>query len=275
MISGTITFMKRFLVVVLAIGVIVAPGVYAAGQALETYHAKHRAASELVSIARAAMGDEGEVILDSRTALLVLNGTPNAVRRALAILEELDRPLRHVILTHQVRDQRDLDLAGVGIEWEITAGSVRIGTLPLSGKGLRVALGAHREGSSPTSGATLRLLEGGTGLIVTGEALPFVYDPFWGNTAFVPAETGFEAVVSIQGDRRVRLDLRPFAGRVEGSRALHYTMASTSLVISPGETVVVGGVSRESVRTGADLRGAHRDRTREKQVLIVSGEVGP
>ena len=221
--------MKRLLVLVfvLAFSVIARPGVSAAGQALEAYHAKHRAASELVSIARAAMGDEGEVILDSRTALLVLNGTPSAVRRTLAILEELDRPLRHVILTHQVRDQRDLEAVGVEIDWEIAAGSVRIGTLPLSANGLRVALGAHRESSSSTSGATLRLLEGGTGLIVTGEALPFVYDPFRGNTAFVPAETGFEAAASIQGDGLVLLDLRPFAGRVEGSRALHYTMAVT------------------------------------------------
>ena len=174
--------MKRLLVLVLALtfGVIVRPGVSAAGQALEAYHAKHRAASELVSIARAAMGDEGEVTLDSWTALLVLNGTPKAVRRVLAILEELDRPLRHVILTHQVRDQRDLDAVGVEIDWGITAGSVRIGTLPLSANGLGVALGAHRESSSSTSGASLRLLEGGTGLIVTGEALPFVYDPFRG-----------------------------------------------------------------------------------------------
>jgi type II secretory pathway component HofQ len=261
------------LVLVLAFVAIGAPGEPASGQALETYHAKHRPASELVSIARAAMGDEGKVILDSRTALLVLNGTPKAVRRALAMLEELDRPLRHVVLTHQVREQRDLERVGVAIDWQVSTGSVRIGTLPFSSKGLRVALSARHESGSATSSATLRLLEGGSGLIVTGEALPFVYDPFRGNTTFIPAETGFEATASIQGDGQVRLDLRPFAGRVEGSHALHYTMAATSLVIGPGETFVIGGISQESNQTAANLQGAQTDRVREQRILIVSVEV--
>ena len=90
---------------------------------------------------------------------------------------------------------------------------------------------------------------------------------------FPAAETGFEAAASIQGDGLVRLDFRPFAGRVDGSRALHYTMAATSLVIRPGETVVVGGISRESSETGADLQGARRDRGEDRQMLVVSVEI--
>jgi hypothetical protein len=121
----------------------------------------------------------------------------------------------------------------------------------------------------------LRLLEGGSGLIVTGKALPFVYRPYWGwaTTEFVPVETGFEATASVLGGGRVRLDLRPFSGRLDESGALRYTMAATSVTVSPGETLVVGEVSRDSDDRGVSLEGGRREHVLEQQVLLVSVEI--
>jgi hypothetical protein len=78
-------------------------------QNLEVYRAKHRPAEELLRIVEATLGDEGQVTLDSRTATLILNGKPSALRRALAMLEQLDRPLRRLMLTYEIRELVELE----------------------------------------------------------------------------------------------------------------------------------------------------------------------
>jgi hypothetical protein len=61
------------------------------GQTVETYRALHRPAGDLLQFAEQAMGDDGRVTLDSQTETLILSGSPVAVDRTLALLEELDR----------------------------------------------------------------------------------------------------------------------------------------------------------------------------------------
>jgi hypothetical protein len=244
-----------------------------AAQDLEVYRAKHRLAQELVPIAESALGNEGQVTLDSRTATLVLSGTPEAVRRALAMLEKIDRPLHQLVLTHEIRDFRDLERLGARIGWKVSVGSARIGTLPFGSDGHRVALDAGRETTQSTSRGVLKLLEGSSGLIVTGKALPFVYEPFWGSTTFIPIETGFEATATILADGLVQLELTPFSGRVDDGGELRYTSAATSITLRPGETVIYAETSRETERSNLNLGGGGRDKLREQQVLLITVEL--
>jgi hypothetical protein len=153
-----------------------------------------------------------------------------------------------------------------------------VGSLPFSKDGLRVALAARDESHRVLSRSSLRLLEGGSGTILTGESLPFLYQPYIGVEAqsFVAAEIGFEASASIfgdSGDEKVRLDLRPFSGRFGGGGGLRYTAASTSLTIEPGETVVLGEISRAESSRSTDLTGVSASRARENRVLLVSVEI--
>lgn len=245
----------------------------AGGQALEVYRAQHRIAEELVAIAEGAMGNEGQVTLDARTATLILSGSPRAVQRTLAMLEKMDHPLRQLVLTHEIRDFRDLDALGARIGWKFSLGSVRVGTLPLASDGLRVALDARREASQSTSRGVLTLLEGGAGLIVTGKAFPFVYEPYWGTTTFIPVETGFEATATVLGDGQVQLELRPFAGRVDEGGALRYTSAATSISLSPGETVIYAETSSETHDSNVNLGGGSKNNLREQQVFMISVEL--
>ena len=76
-----------------------------ATQTIELYRARYRPAAVLVPIARNALGSEGQVTLDARTATLVLNGSPQATQRALALLEQVDLPLRQVVIESVVRDR--------------------------------------------------------------------------------------------------------------------------------------------------------------------------
>lgn len=261
----------RFLVVTL-LGA-ASPG--AAAQVIETYSVQHRRAAELMAVAEGALGEQGHVTLDERTATLILDGTPAAVRRTLALLEEIDRPLHHLVITCEVRRLSELREAGIDVQWKLSKGSLRIGTAPLSMNSLHVALGAQRENTRRAFRSTLRLLEGGTGLIVTGKALPFVYLDYWGERGvdFIPAETGFEVQAFVRGDGKVQLDLRPFSGRLEEDGVLRYTQAGSSLTLSPGETAMVGEVSSETGETDIGLQGGRTTSAREREVLLVSVEI--
>ncbi|HXV59069.1 MAG TPA: secretin N-terminal domain-containing protein [Vicinamibacteria bacterium] len=244
-------------------------------QTIATYRVQNRPADDLVSVAEAALGNAGSVTLDARTATLILNGPEDAVERALALLKQMDRPLRDVLVTHEIRELAELEGLSVDIRWQVGTGRLRIGTLPLPVDGVRIALAGGTESRKARSRSVLRLLEGGSGAIVTGDLLPFVYQPYPGvqDVAFVAAETGFEATVSItgpSGDEKVHLDLRPFSGRMEGGGGLRYTAAVTSATISPGETVVIGEASREASARSADFQGAATSRAHEERVLLVS-----
>lgn len=247
-------------------------------QTIATYRVRHRPADDLVLVAEAALGNAGSVTLDARTATLILNGPEEAIDRALALLKHMDRPLRDVVVTHEIRELAELEGLSVDIQWQVGTGRLRIGTLPLPIDGVRIALAAETESRKARSRAVLRLLEGGTGSIVTGDMLPFAYQPYPGaqDVAFVAAETGFETTVSItgaSGDEKVHLDIRPFSGRFEGGGELRYTTAATSVTVSPGETVVIGEASCDGSSRSADFHGAATSRAHEERVLLVSAVI--
>ena len=244
------------------------------GQTIETYRAKHRLAADLVAIAEGALGPNGQVVLDTRTATLILNGTPQAVHKALALLEALDRPLRHVVVRYEMKEGRELDLLEAQVVWKTSIGPVRIGTLPVPGdEGLRFSANATRVTRRGNSKAFLKMLEGGSGMIRTGEAFPFIYEPYYGASVLVRAESGFEVSASILADDRVRLDLRPFAGRLEEDDTLRYTAAETSLTVAPGETVVFAELSNDTTDQRIGLDGGGRQHLSDRQVLILSVDI--
>jgi hypothetical protein len=257
----------------LAILLLIADFSHASTQAMEVYRTKHRKAHELVPFAKTALGSEGQVTLDVRTATLVLSGRPSAIRRALALLEEMDRPLRQLVLTQEIRELQEMDALSARIAWKVSYGSFQIGTLPLSADGIHVALGARRESRQSTTRNVLRLLEGGTGHILTGKAVPFIYELYWGNVTLVPAETGFEVTATMLGDGRAHLELRPFSGRLDGSQGLRYLAAATTIDVTPGETVVFAEVPHEADETTASLSGGGKARVSEQQVLLIAVEV--
>ena len=65
-------------------------------------------------------------------------------------------------------------------------GPLSIGTLPpLAANGLTVSVDATRARETNRASSRLRLLEGGTGIVRTGKALPVLFEPYWGTTTFV------------------------------------------------------------------------------------------
>jgi hypothetical protein len=245
-----------------------------ATQTIELYRARYRPAHELVPIARSALGSGGQVTLDARTATLVLNGSPQAIQRALALLEQVDRPLRQVVIESVVVELEELDTLGVRVAWKTSLGPLSIGTLPpLAANGLIVGVDATRARRTTRASSRLRLLQGGTGIVRTGKALPVLFDPYWGTTTFVTVDTGFEAQARVLEGDQVYLELRPFAGRVGDNGELNYIAVATSIMVSPGETVVLAEATREAESTTTDLSGIRQDQRRRQQVVLISVEL--
>ncbi len=245
-----------------------------ATQTIELYRARYRPAAELVPIARNALGSEGQVTLDARTATLVLNGSHRAIQRALALLEQVDRPLRQVVIESVVREVEDLDSLSVRVAWKTSLGPLSIGTLPpLAANGLIVGVDATRAHETTRASSRLRLLEGGTGIVRTGKALPVLFEPYWGSTTFVPVDTGFEAKARVLEGDQAHLELRPFAGRAGDNGELTYIAVATSVTVSPGETVVLAETMQAAQSSTTDLSGAQKDQLRRQQIVLITVEL--
>lgn len=253
-----------------------------ATQTIELYRARYRPAAELVPIARSALGSGGQVTLDARTATLVLNGSPQAIQRALALLEQVDRPLRQVVIESVVVEVEDLDAIGVRVAWKTSLGPLRLGTLPpLAANGLivgvnvdvNVNVNATRARETIRASSRLRLLEGGTGIVRIGKALPVLFEPYWSTTTFVPLDTGFEAKARVLEGDRVYLELRPFAGRVGDDGELTYIAVATSVMVSLGETVVLAETTRTARTSTNDLSGVEKDGLRRQQIVLITVEL--
>jgi hypothetical protein len=69
----------------------------------------------------------------------------------------------------------------------------------------------------------------------------------------------------------VRLDLRPFQGRLRSDGSIAYSGAETTLVVAPGETAVVGGIaSQDAARSRSALGGTSQGSSRSEELLLVT-----
>ena len=262
----------------LALACGLAPAPAHAQRRVEVYKVKYRTAEDLLPVVEAVLAGSGSVAVDRGTNSLVLIGDPSAVADALALLGTQDRRLRTVVLRYDTKRTSQLEAEGFDVRWTVEAGDFRIGNVrrpPGSGSSATLrAEGVERHGSEGFSGM-VRVTEGETGRIETGQTVPFTTRGRWGSsTQFVTAATGFEARPRILGDGRVEVDLAPFAGRFERGGRIESAGASTIVTVAPGETVAVGGLARAEDTSDVRLpSGAGRSRSQDDTVLLLRADV--
>lgn len=262
----------------IALAWVLLPAPVLAQRRVEVYKAKYRTAEDLLPIVEAVLAGSGSVALDRGTNSLVLMGDPPAVADALALLGAQDRRLRTVVLRYDTRRVSELEAEGFDVRWTVEAGDFRIGNVrrpPGSGSSATLrAQGVDRRADETFSGL-VRVTEGESGRIETGQTVPLTTHGRWGaSTQLVTAATGFEARPRILGDGRVEVDLAPFAGRFGRGGQIESAGASTVVTVSPGETVVVGGLTRAA--DDADSRlptGAERSRSRDDRALLLRVDI--
>jgi len=261
----------------LVLAIALAAGVAGAERKIHVYRPQSRGAAELVAPAQAALGDAGSAALDAGTNALVLIGEPDAVGAALALLAELDRPQPTVVLHYESQRADELAARGVRIAWSVDAGSVRVGNVhaPPGVDLLAVRPFDVRAKQSARLAGVLRVQDGQSGRIETGTAVPVVHhiSPWESHVSTLSATSGFEATPRVQGDGRVRVSLEPFEGALQRGGAIRTSGAATELVLEPGETVAVGGLSAPSEQRRGGTGGAAREERYADWLLLLRVEV--
>ena len=242
----------------------------AVGQTVRVYAVQHRTADELAPLVETALAGEGRVAADRRTNALVLSGSPRAVATALELLAALDVRARTVVLRYESRRSGELASAGANVRWRAGAGSFRVGDVRWAGEAARDA---------STLAGELRILEGQSGRIASGSSLPVtarrIRHGRYGavveeSTRYVAAESGFEASPRVLRDGRVELALRPFDASPRPDGAIARASADTVLVLEPGATVALGGITRERSAHSGGPGAADASTAGEESLLLVT-----
>jgi type II secretory pathway component HofQ len=239
------------------------------------YRGKHRPVEELLPIARTLLGDAGRAEVDARTNTLLLVGEARLLSEVEAVLSAQDRAPRMVVLHYGTQRLSDLEAAGARVRWSVAGDGYRVGNARAPGEGVRIAAAVDAERARGTAAldGTLRVLEGSAGTLYTGAAVPMALaTPEGPAAAWVSAESGFEARPRILGDGRVQLELRPFDARLAGS-AVEHAGAATTLVVAPGEDVVIGGIATDRAGSTLGTAGANSGRSADDRVLVIRVEV--
>lgn len=243
----------------------------------EVYRVQHRTAEELLPYAEASLGSEGRVVVDPGTnSLVLLSERADLLHSTLALLAAQDRSLRTVVLDYASRRTSELTAAGARIDWGVSTGPVRIGNLrvPPGDTQVRVSGDARSARGSGALGGTVRILEGHAGRISAGESVPVTTRSRYGtSTTYVPADSGFEARARVLGDGRVQLELRPFEARYGADSRIETAQAATTLVLTPGRTVVIGGLAEASGAASFDANAADRRRASDERVLEITARI--
>ena len=240
------------------------------------YRPLSRSAAELLAPAEAALGAGGSVALDAGTNALVLIGDPQAVDAALAVLQQLDRPLATVILHYESQRLEDLAARGVHVAWNVGAGSFCVGNVSAPPGTDLVAIHPFDDKVARKShlAGTLRVQDGQTGRIETGTTLPIVHSTPWETqVGFVNASSGFEARPQLLGDGRVRVSLQPFEGAVERGGSIRTGGAATEVTVTPGETVAIGGLTQPREQSSRGLGGGSDEKSYDDWVLLLRAEL--
>ncbi len=248
-----------------------------ADRAMKVYRVEHRAAADLVASVEVALGEEGSAALDAGTNSIVLSGSPAALERALAVLQTQDRERRTVLVTAELMTLSGLDAAGYRIEWEAGQGRLRIGSRELD-EPLREPRAGRRLQSRRNKElrSALRILEGDVGRIRFSNSVPVRSRGLVGTTVFIGADAGLLARPLVLGDDRVQLALESFEGRVDLAGVRESFDAETTVVLEPGETVVVGAQDRRGAARRERVFATTTGRTsRDEVVVLLRAEVDP
>jgi type II secretory pathway component GspD/PulD (secretin) len=250
---------------------------WAQERAIEVYRAANRTAEELLPLAEAAMAGEGSAALDSGTNSIVLMGLPSAVERTVTLLRQQDQRRRTVVMRYESKRLDELAAAQIRVDWSAGGGSFRVGNVIFPGgrTGARVsgrALESHGESSLA---GTLRLLDGEVGQIGTGRSVPVhTRGVFTSSTTFVTAERGFTARPRVLAEDRVQVEIAPTDDTVDDRGRVEFTGAATTVIVKPGETVALGGISRsgDEHRAGSRVITAS-ERAKGERVLLLTVDV--
>jgi hypothetical protein len=160
----------------------------------------------------------------------------------------------------------------------IEAGDVRIGRVA-GPEGVNVRASAGGSGTRERLGASVVVMEGHSAEIWTGTDYPITthrveragpYVRQSETTALVPVRSGFRVRPRSAGPSAIELDITPIVSELDPGGSIRETAAATQIRVRPGESLAIGGVTRQAEGSAADVfRGAAHESTASESLLLV------
>lgn len=261
---------------------------------------------------------KGVITVDSRTNTLVVKDTNDGINSMRALIEKIDIPVKQVMIEARIVNASESFSKEIGVQWGSTKGSstnpfslkagsptslsvdlgsaagigggVSVGLLSISDMLLDLTLNALKtEGRGEVISAPKVLTaDKQKARISSGKQIPYQEAAASGatTTSFKEAALSLEATPNITPDGKISIQLNvrnadttgEFSG---GVPIIREDVVNTNVVLEDGQTVVLGGVFRDTLTNGerkvpflGDLPGVgrlfkHNDKVTEKQEMLI------
>jgi len=250
----------------------------AANSEVATIRIMSRPAASMVDTVRPMLGQDGSV--SAFHDKLIVKGTPDEIAAVRAMLMEIDRPARRLII--EVRQAGKLSQSSRSLGYGVSTGDVQIGRVTPPGNDADAQL---RYQSIQTRGRgdslqRVQALDGRPALIRAGQSVPVYqaqqYVGPWGvsqgyEVEYRDATSGFYALPRVHGEQ-VTIEIYQHNDRLSGSDRFNIQQASSMLRGNLGQWMTlgsVGGDSRDSRnQIGLNVQ-THRARDTEIELRVL------
>jgi len=205
----------------------------AAQAATQVLPLNYRTSDEVLGIAQSFLGRDGSVTAYGNK--LVVNAEPSKIDELSALLDQLDRPAKRLLISVDTSDRNTTDQT----------------RFPANGPPSRVV----QYGTANRTGGVqqIQASEGTPALIQTGQSIPLTsiqtdgYGGVSSNTEYRNVTRGFYVTASVTGDI-VHLSISTNNDRVSQERADVVNIQSTDTKVSGrlGEWITLAGISEQS-----------------------------
>lgn len=249
---------------------------------ITTIQLHNRPAEEVIPIVEPMLG-AGEVITGSGFKLF-LRASPQSLEQVRDVIDALDSAAKMLQISVFQGSEQDLQTRSVSGNLQIkignssagissgntkSGGGISYGSDNVSGD-INASSTHQRQTSNPLH--QLRVSEGTTGFIQTGEQVPY----FSGDsgTEYKDVTTGFYVLPRIHGNM-VTLQISPFRNSLTkaGEGSIETQSARTTISGRIGEWLPLGGVTEQSKRSQSSIGSSSSTKSRSQQSIWIKADL--
>ncbi len=249
------------------------------GLEMKIFRIKYLKASDVAPVVEGLLSSRGKMKVEASTNSLVITDLPDNIYKIENFLSGMDKPARQVQIQVKVVEV-DYDAArSLGINWVVAKNhpSDRVGVrlsndASIAGAKTNLSIGTIINGISIDnvlqaleneskaniiSAPSIMVADNNKAKIVSGKKVPVVTKDISGNTVvqFFDAAIKLEVTPHITPDGNIAMELHPQVSDIagyspSGQPIISNQEAETKLTIKDGETIVLGGVVKETKRKG-------------------------
>jgi len=228
----------------------------AASTVVKIYAMDYRRASEAAPHIQALLSPEGRMSVDERTNSIIVNDTAAVHAKIRSLLGTIDVMAVQLRIEVTFTERSVLQNLGLDVDWRISDSNWSVGTVR-GGDGLSVDVSGSQRTFSTARKQFLVLQDGESGSISVGSDIPQYqwyiefgrrYGCIAGGTTYRQVRTGFQVTPKLMpGSGAVQVRIEPVVSYLGAdARTVVFRELSTTVVVNPGEQMVIGGSSGQS-----------------------------